>query len=299
MHEPLEELTVRVAQSAERLKHHYGAKRLHILRVGIRRIRTYLKQSGNLRAKRMRKIWGGFAGATNDARDWDVFHRTARVLLEPDEYQAFKRLNRKWLEASHRAVKTMVNSAHWDRHLEEWRRYLVKSAGRSETSLSPAIGNGEPCRSPLAGDLGLGRPQAASYNRGAVAREQPSLDTALRKAGAALSRALQADDDRAWHKFRIAVKETRYIADAISPLPAEVRQVIATCKALQATLGEWHDTVIQLQLLDELEPHPAHARLQSLIRQRKALSLSQTRALLGAQSIFAPTRYGDSPGRAT
>ena len=104
MHEPLEELTVRVAQSAERLKHHYGAKRLHILRVGIRRIRTYLKQSGNLRAKRMRKIWGGFAGATNDARDWDVFHRTARVLLEPDEYQAFKRLNRKWLEASHRAV---------------------------------------------------------------------------------------------------------------------------------------------------------------------------------------------------
>jgi CHAD domain-containing protein len=294
MQEPMDMLTDQVAQSAERLKQHYGARRLHILRVGVRRIRTYLKQSGNHRAKRMRKIWGGFAGATNDARDWDVFHRTARVLLEPDEYQAFKRLNRKWLEASHRAVRTMVNSAHWDRHLEEWRRYLAQSA-----SLSPAIGNGEPCRSPLAGDQGPGRPQAASYNRGAVAREQPSLDAALEKAGAALSRALQSDDDRAWHKFRIAVKETRYIADAISPLPAEVRQVITTCKSLQATLGEWHDTVIQLQLLDELEPHPAHARLQSLIRQRKALSLSQTRALLGAQSIFAPTRCGDSPGRAT
>ena len=262
MQEPLEKLTERIAQSAERLKQHYGARRLHILRVGIRRIRTYLKQSGMRRAKRMRKIWGGFAASTNDARDWDVFHRTARVLLEPDEYQTFKRLNRKRLEASHRAVKTMVNSAHWDRHLEYWRRYLERSANRAGTN----------------------------------SREQPSLDAAVQKAGAVLSRALQADDDRAWHKFRIAVKETRYIADAISPLPAGVQPVIATCKALQATLGEWHDTVIQLQLLDELQPDPVHARLQSLIRKRRTLSLAQTRDLLAAQSIFAPTRCDDGPG---
>ena len=72
--------------------------------------------------------------------------------------------------------------------------------------------------------------------------------------------------------------------------------MIATCKALQATLGEWHDTVIQLQLLDELQPDPVHARLQSLIRKRKTLSLAQTRDLLAAQSIFAPTRFDDGPG---
>ena len=49
MQEPMDMLTDQVAQSAERLKQHYGARRLHILRVGVRRIRTYLKQSGNHR----------------------------------------------------------------------------------------------------------------------------------------------------------------------------------------------------------------------------------------------------------
>ena len=84
MQESLEKLTERIELTAERLKQRYGARRLHVLRVSIRRIRTYLKQSSIPRAKRMRKIWGGFAGSTNDARDWDVFHRTARLLIEPD-----------------------------------------------------------------------------------------------------------------------------------------------------------------------------------------------------------------------
>jgi CHAD domain-containing protein len=264
MQEPLELPTERVVQSAEGLKRHYGARRLHILRVGIRRIRTYLKHSGDHRAQGMRKIWGGFAGATNDARDWDVFHRTARALLVTDEYQSFRRLNRKRLEASHRTVKALVNSGQWYRHLEEWRRYLERFASHAGTNN----------------------------------RERPSLDAALRKAGVNLSRALQSDDDRAWHNFRISVKETRYIADAVSPLPVEVRQVIAACKSLQATLGEWHDTVIQLQLLEELEPDPVHVRLHSQIRKRKTSSLSQTRTLLAAQSVFSPARDDDGSGAA-
>ena len=292
MQEPLEALTERVARAAELLKQHYGARRVHVLRVGIRRIRTFLKQSADHRAKRMRKIWGGFAGATNDARDWDVFHKTARALLGPDEYRTFRRLNRKRLEASHRAVRTLVNSEHWDRHLQEWRRYLGQAASRS-----PAGGSGERCRRPLAGDQGQGRPQAGSYSRAPVARQQPSLEAVVQKAGVALTMALQADDDRAWHKFRIAVKETRYIAEATSPLPPGGRQVIAICKSLQATLGEWHDTVIQLQLLDELAPHPVHARLQSLVRKRKIMSLTQTRTLLEAQSTFTPLPCDEGPGR--
>jgi CHAD domain-containing protein len=254
MQEALEKLTERVERSANGLKHGYRVRELHALRVGIRRIRTFLKQSGSHRARRLRKTWGGFAAATNDARDWDVFHKTARKLLEPDEFTTFRRLNRERLHASRQQVAALVASGHWSRHLEQWRAYLERWSAR-ETPGS---------------------------------ERRPSLDAVLDKAGAALALATEANDDRAWHKFRIAVKETRYIAEASRGRSARTREVIATCKSLQATLGEWHDTVIQLQLLEEVEPDPVHERLRSLIRERKRLSLSQTCATLAAQSVFVP-----------
>lgn len=254
MEAPLEQLTERVERSAEGLRNRYGSKRLHVLRVGIRRIRTFLKHSGGHRARRLRRTWGAFAAVTGDARDWDVFHRTARALLDADDFRTFQRLNRKRLQESHRAVKTLVASAHWTRHLREWRAYLEGAA-----------------------------------NRAAPPGRQPrSLEAALARAGAALARAIEVDNDRAWHKFRITVKETRYIAEAAPGPSAQLRAVIATCKALQATLGAWHDTVVQLQLLDELPADPMHARLRRLIRHQKRQSLSQTRAILSAQSIFVP-----------
>lgn len=255
MQEPLTKLTDSVACSAEGLEHRYRARQLHALRVGIRRIRTFLKHSGGHRARRLRKTWGAFAAVTSEARDWDVFCTTARTLLPADEYQTFRRLNRKRLRASHLAVKTLVASARWNRHMREWRAYLERTAHHAEPG----------------------------------GREPRTLETALARAGAALALATEVNDDRAWHKFRIAVKETRYIAEATHPRSAYVRQVIATCKALQATLGAWHDTVVQLQLLDELGKDPVHRRLRTAIRRRKKLALSQTRAMLTAQSIFLPT----------
>ena len=254
MQAPLDQLTVRIERSAAGLRHRYGARRLHVLRVGIRRIRTFLKHSGGHRARRLRRTWGAFAAVTGDARDWDVFHRTARALLAADDFRTFRRLNRKRLQESHRAVKALVASAHWSRHLEEWRNYLASAAGHA----APA------------------------------GRQPRSLEAALLRAGAALTRASAVNDDRTWHKFRIAVKETRYIAEATPGPSARVRQVIATCKALQATLGAWHDTVVQLQLLDELAADPVHARLRMLIRRGKRQSLSQTRAILSTQSFFVP-----------
>jgi CHAD domain-containing protein len=254
MQASLEKLTDRVERSAAGLGRRYRARQLHALRVGIRRIRTFLKHSGGPRARRLRRTWGAFAAVTGDARDWDVFHVTERALLTPDDFRAFQRLYRKRLRDSHRAVRSMVVSAHWRRHIEEWRAYLERSA-----------------KHPAPSD-----------------RQPRSLETALAKAGSALATAADANDDRAWHRFRIAVKETRYIAEAAGSTAARTQQVIATCKSLQATLGAWHDTVVQLQLLDELEPDPVHARLRTLIRRRKTQSLSQTRAILSTQSIFVP-----------
>lgn len=254
MQEQMEQLTDRVEGSARGLVMRYRARQVHVLRVGIRRIRTFLKHSGQHRARRLRKTWGAFAAVTSEARDWDVFCTTARTQLSRDDYQTFRRLNRKRLQASHQAVKALVVSARWHRHLREWRAYLKRTA------------------------------QQAGARHG----EPRSLDTALARAGAALAVATDANDDRAWHKFRIAVKETRYIAEATEPRSEHVEQVIATCKALQSTLGAWHDTVVQLQLLDELEMHPIHKRLRTATRRNKKLALSQTRATLTAQSLFVP-----------
>ena len=200
MQEALEKMTERVERSANGLVQGYRVRQLHALRVGIRRIRTFLKQSGSHRARRLRKTWGGFAAATNDARDWDVFHRTARKLLEPEDFRAFSRLNRNRLQASHQTVRALVSSKHWSGHLEQWRDYLERSSTREAVQ----------------------------------AGRRPSLDAVLAKAGSALAMAMAANDDRAWHKFRIAVKETRYIAEASPGGSARTREVIATCKSLQA-----------------------------------------------------------------
>lgn len=254
MQEALANLTTGVAHSAGRLAQRYGARQLYALRVGIRRIRTVLKQSGGHRARRLRKTWGAFAAITNEARDWDVFHKTARALLTAEDYRSFQRLNRKRLRASHHAVTALVRSPHWIAHLEEWRHFLERSADHE-----------------------------------AHAPPERSLDAVLAMAGAALALAMEANDDRAWHKFRIAVKEARYTAEGAGAPSPRTSRVIATCKSLQATLGQWHDALIQLQLLDELAADPVHSKLRTLILGRKKQSLSQTRAMLSAQSIFVPT----------
>ena len=108
-----------------------------------------------------------------------------------------------------------------------------------------------------------------------------------------MSRALEEDTDRRWHKFRIAVKEVRYVAEANPQLP-ESALVVAACRSLQTLLGDWHDTVVQLDLLDGLAEHPVHAELEILILQRKHRFLTQILESLAGQHLFTAIR----PGRA-
>jgi CHAD domain-containing protein len=206
MQRQLLELTSHIDQVAGRLLGGYRPKQLHALRVGIRRIRSVLKQIGSHRSRRFRKTWGGFAAATNEARDWDVFLITSEKLLSPGEFQEFGRL-------------------------------------------------------------------------------------ALIRARLALAFALAADDERSWHKFRIAVKDVRYVADAGGTDPAtdeRLAEVIEACKSLQALLGNWHDAVVQLRMLDEVESSPVHTRLRSEISERKDLFLSQIRDELDRSPVFSP-----------
>lgn len=251
------ELSDAVEGRGHELLKNYEPDDLHAFRVNIRRIRSILKQMDNPRARRYRKVWGGFAAVSNLARDWDVFMKWASSALSPGEFEEFRRINRDRLESSHEAVLEILRSAHWQRHLREWRQLLLRS------DEIPADQSGH----------------------------ASSLEQALEKARTTLNSALLIGDDRAWHKFRIAVKDVRYVADALpgDPEPgSEHAMLIDRCKKLQTALGNWHDTVVQLNLLEELEPVPAHARLSELISSRQEQLLSQIRTMLADDPIFYP-----------
>jgi CHAD domain-containing protein len=256
MHKKLLELTVGVAQAGENVLSEYDPKQLYAFRVGVRRIRSILKQIDSHRSRRYRKIWGGFAAVTNDARDWDIFLQTAKKLLFAAQYREFEKLNRERVRNSHEAVIELLHSMHWQRHLDEWKGVL----------------------------------EQADEQVGGTSHGHASLDLALARARLALERALAVNDDHSWHKFRIRVKDVRYVADAGNNDSANgkyVSSVIESCKQLQTLLGDWHDTVVQLNLLEELQTAPVHSRLKKVVSERKQMFLAQTRDMLTEHPLFA------------
>jgi CHAD domain-containing protein len=256
MHKKLLELTVGVAQAGENVLSKYDPKQLYAFRVGVRRIRSILKQIDSHRSRRYRKIWGGFAAVTNDARDWDIFLQTAKNLLSAAQYREFEELNREQVRHSHEAVIELLHSMHWQRHLDEWKD-LLKRADE----------------------------QAGGTNQGFA-----PLELALTRARLALKRALAVNDDHSWHKFRIRVKDVRYVAEASTDDSTHgkyVSSVIQSCKQLQTLLGDWHDTVVQLNLLEELQTAPVHSRLKKVVSERKQMFLAQTRDMLAEHPLFA------------
>jgi CHAD domain-containing protein len=153
----------------------------------------------------------------------------------------------------------MLQSMLWSRHMEEWQGYIQRSAdypARKQLSLL-------------------------------------SLEQALSKGRLMLSQALIVDDERRWHKFRIAVKDVRYVADASTVNEDEtsyLEAVVNTCKSLQATLGNWHDATIQLQMLEDLEAAAVHVNLRADLEERKQRFLSETREILANSDIFTPVQ---------
>ncbi len=264
MHQLLVKLTVKVTKVSDRLTGAYRPKDLHRLRISIRRIRSLLKQVSDRNARHFRKTWGGFAAVTNQARDWDVFLKAARAMLSDAEYQEFRSTLMPQVLANHEAVIEVLQSAQWQRHLAEWQRFLKLIDDR-------VIGNGKP---------------------------QWSVEAALAKARRACQLALAADDDKTWHKFRIVIKNLRYIADAGIRDPTcdqqHLQAVIAGCKILQTRLGKWHDTVVQLQMIKEQGPGDddktatAKARLTNALEQKKHLLLSEIQEILAKQALFTP-----------
>ena len=243
MQQRLEEVTEAIEQAGAELCHGYCVEELYALRVGMRRLRSMLKPIDSTRARRFRKAWSGFATVTNRARDWDVFLMAGRELLTPGHYAEFEQRHRGDFGACQEAIVELVRSEHWRRHLADWRQYLQHPTGSAHEST-------------LAAD---------------------PLGQALARARAALAAALALDNDRAWHRLRIAVKEVRYQAEseesgaAVDPARAEL---LEQCKLLQSLLGRWHDCIVQLQMLEEFEEAAEHAALKSSIEQRRVERLA-------------------------
>lgn len=255
MHLQLQQITDELESASQALMTGYTPEQLYILRVRIRRIRSILKHAEGHRARGFRKSWGGFAAVTNDSRDWDVFLITAESLLPADDFRAFQRINAERVGAAHETALEMVRSSPWRRQLTEWQTFLTQSEGHVP-----------------------GREQL-----------DDALERALSKARRALRHALATDDDRRWHKFRIAVKEVRYVADTGAADPGSGEYftgIAATCRSLQTLLGNWHDTVVQLGILDELQPTAVHTRLAADIRERKARLLAEIHAALTDHPLF-------------
>ncbi|MHC5112562.1 MAG: CHAD domain-containing protein, partial [Planctomycetota bacterium] len=155
---------------------------------------------------------------------------------------------------AHESVIEMLQSMHWARHLQEWDDILERSTERTAENDQKPI----------------------------------SLERSLTKARAALDRALLLNDDHCWHKLRIRIKEVRYLAEtgAGDDADGETAKVIASCKQLQTLLGDWHDTVVQLNLLDELPAHPVHEKLAQLISERKQQFLAQASKILESHPLL-------------
>jgi CHAD domain-containing protein len=265
MHADLRRLTREIRQAARDLSHGYDSARLYELRVAIRRVRSMLKHRGSKRAHRLRRTWGGFAAATNRARDWDVFLATSEQLLSPAELEEFRHLIVTPLQSSHDAVTCMLACSRWHAHQKEWKRFLQRARKHD------------------------------GKHDGAAAAPAAALEAALARGRDALATALQQDDDDAWHKFRIAVKEVRYTAEREShragePIAAGTAAVVDSCKALQSLLGGWHDCVVQLQLLEQLGVSALAEELRATIAERRRRRLVEIRATVAEYCLFGPPR---------
>ncbi len=244
MHQRLLEVTQDADTARQALLRGYDPVRLYNLRVAMRRMRSILKQIGNDEARKLRKAWGRMAAVTGPARDWDVFITTAENLLGLDAAAEFTSFNAERVSVCRKGVLEMLESEAWARHWDAWQGFLEDA---DETPLDTT--------------------QAGA-----------ALAIALGEARRRHRRAMKKGSDKRWHKYRIAVKEVRYVAEANAGVEG-METLVATCKPLQTLLGDWHDTVVQTKLLAELPPADIHGELADLVRDRKAALLSDIRSL--------------------
>lgn len=262
--QPLDDLTAAVADHRQHLLDSYQPIHLHQWRVHIRRIRSLMKYLPAYRDRALRAAWRELFVVSNPARDWDVFILELPSLLPSAEAAALAGALDPLVQKHHKRVLEMLVSGRWVEHLDEWRTFL-ESLESPPPVLPPSV-----------------------------------LPEVLAQAEQARIAALQADDRATWHRLRIAIKNLRYVIDAILQLGAgggqtRLEALIEECKVLQDTLGAWHDSMVQLELIDapltarQLADFPdraaIHHRLVTALEQRRDRLLETAREQLPALDL--------------
>ncbi len=202
------------------LLHRYSDADLHKLRVSLRRMRSLLKLQPDAESRELRRELGRLAQATNAARDWDTCYARLRTSPAYSRFAQIEPLLARGRRTAHSHVRQMLRSTTWSDGLRRWQHYLAAT------------------------ELMDKRHAADADDPGAAARIL----------AAAARRALSREDERSWHKLRIAVKDFRYQlehASGESP-PTDTLATLRQCMALQDELGRWHDTVAHRELLRAL-----------------------------------------------
>jgi CHAD domain-containing protein len=176
---------------------------LHDLRVALRRIAA---TAAALRRKRIARRARAIARSLSRPRQLEVDRRLlARVgalgLLSPDAVTA---IAARWEKQASRAARRLARATDGNR-MQRLRRRLARLARKGS-------GNG--------------------IKRLAAAR---------REAESHLARSLEGRDDRTLHRYRLAVKRARYLAEDLVALGLPEPTGAAREKALQETLGRWND----------------------------------------------------------
>jgi CHAD domain-containing protein len=219
----------------------YDEEHLHQLRITLRRMRSRLKQQSGKKNRNLRRDLGLLAETTNAARDWDTLVLRARNILPEEQFEYLLPRLEHYQYAAHQQVLVMLESREWMSAIKRWRQFLDEER-REQAEVEDDRGR--------------------------------DLSKILRQVSSARLKALSQNDEKRWHKLRIAVKELRYALDA-TPKKKRTKSAAKTielCKALQEDLGEWHDTVVHGQLLlelaDSLDPvsQPAVADALDILR---------------------------------
>jgi CHAD domain-containing protein len=233
----------------------YNDEDLHQLRVTLRRMRSVLRGIPGGKARKLRRRLGELARATNDARDWDTLYTSASGQLRPQQFSALESLLHERRESARAKVYRMFHAKQWLATLRRWDALADKTE----------LGVEQLCMAP------------------------GELEARLKRATAAAEKAMARDDDRRWHKLRIAIKELRYALDTGSDESQSSKdpERLQACKTLQTLLGDWHDTVVHRQLLDTLAgsgsvdpatpPGKAVSELQQVLAANGRQSLEQVK----------------------
>ncbi len=256
----------RLQKKRQSLLQVYDAEDLHALRVNLRRMRSRLKQISGKEARQLRHDLGVLASATGAARDWDTLVLNARWLLTDKQFEQIAPCLERQQQTAHDSVMQMLQSETWSSTMKQWarqerqhRQLQKKTAGQSQRGLSHVL------------------------EKLAMARRET----------------LSRDDNKRWHKLRIAIKDLRYQLDATpkKERSTRIRDMLDLCKELQVELGEWHDTVVHDQLLRSIEsgdddsgqapPPDALHTLREAIERRGRAHLDQADSRLGEARVLA------------